>query len=359
MDTTKAYQIGSAAGRILAQVQGGSATTSLGAATGSALASWSFVADGDGSYQVVNSATGQLLGVDSTQTTDRAWGTTPTVTAAPAGGPSVGQQWFLVPSTTATGSFRLVNRYSGLVLGLSSNSSRLAETTPTRSWTDTTGSTVGGGRTAAEQTLTFTPTASSSLNGSHTLTASGMALDDPNHSTTAGTQLITWTPNGGGNQTWVFAQQSDGSYQITNGQSGLCMDDSGGSTRRRRPGDPVDLHGQQQPALDGDRGQRRLRHHLAAQRTGADHRLHLRRLAGHPAAGHRLGAAALDHRLTVTGGTPGALVLRPGHPVFPVSARYAPAGPAVPGDRCRKRTAAAVRRASSTAPATNPTRTAG
>ncbi|WP_329561345.1 RICIN domain-containing protein [Kitasatospora sp. NBC_01266] len=230
VDTSKAYQIGSAAGRFLAQVQGGSATTSLGAATGSALASWSFVADGDGSYQVVNSATGQLLGVDSTQTTDRAWGTTPTVTAAPAGGPSVGQQWFLVPSTTATGSFRLVNRYSGLVLGLSSNSSRLAETTPTRSWTDTTGSTVGGGRTAAEQTLTFTPTASSSLNGSHTLTASGMALDDPNHSTTAGTQLITWTPNGGGNQTWVFAQQSDGSYQITNGQSGLCMDDSGGST---------------------------------------------------------------------------------------------------------------------------------
>ena len=62
------------------------------------------------------------------------------------------------------------------------------------------------------------------------MTASGKALDDPNHSTASGTQLITWTPNGGTNQTWVFTQQSDGSYQIANGQSGLCMDDYGSGT---------------------------------------------------------------------------------------------------------------------------------
>ncbi|GAB2729312.1 RICIN domain-containing protein [Kitasatospora kifunensis] len=230
VDTTKAYQIASAGGRILAQAQGSSATTSLATNTGSTQASWRFVSQGDGSYQVVNTATGQLLGVDSTQTTNRAWGTAPTVTAAPSGGASVGQQWFLVPSSTAPGSFRLVNRYSGLVLGLSANSSRLAETTPTRSWTDTTGSTVGAGRTPDEQTLTLTPTGTPTLNGSHTLTAAGKALDDPNHSTSTGTQLITWTPNGGSNQHWAFTQQSDGSYQIVNGQSKLCMDVSGGST---------------------------------------------------------------------------------------------------------------------------------
>lgn len=315
VNTAQSYQIAGAAGRILAQVQGGSATTSLASAAGSALTSWNFVADGDGSYQVVNTATGQLLGVNSTQTAARAWGTAPTVTAAPTGGPTVGQQWFLVPSATASGSFRLVNRYSGLVLGLSADNSRLTETTPTRSWTDTTGSTVGGGRTPDEQTLTFTPTGPAAetvtvanpgnqatahntavslqltgtdsagnalsfsasglpaglsispsglvtgtptttgtstvtvtaasgtatgsttftwsvapaLNGTHTLTASGMALDDPNHSTGAGTQLITWTPNGGTNQSWVLTQQPDGSYQITNGQSGLCMDVNGGS----------------------------------------------------------------------------------------------------------------------------------
>ncbi|MDH6134174.1 hypothetical protein P3T37_003576 [Kitasatospora sp. MAA4] len=236
VDTGKTYQIANADGRVLAQATGGSATTSLAAPTGSALEGWNFTANGDGSYQVVNSGTGKLLGVDSAHTAGRAWGAEPTVTAAGSGGPSVGQQWFLLPGSSTAGSstaggFHLVNRYSGLVLGLSSDSSRLAETTPTRSWTDTTGSAVGGGRTAAEQTLTLTQTSvTPALNGTHTLTIAGQALDDPNHSVTAGTQLISWAANGGSNQNWVFTQQSDGSYQITNGQSGLCMDVSGGST---------------------------------------------------------------------------------------------------------------------------------
>ncbi|MDH6109267.1 hypothetical protein P3T36_000039 [Kitasatospora sp. MAP12-15] len=321
VDTSKTYRIASAGGRVLAQASGGSATTSLAAPTGSALEGWNFTANGDGSYQVVNSGTRKLLGVDSAHTAGRAWGAKPTVTAAGSGGPSVGQQWFLLPGSSTAGSstaggFRLVNRYSGLVLGLSSDSSRLAETTPTRSWTDTTGSAVGGARTAAEQTLTFTPTGTAAetvtvvnpgnqsskagsalslqltgtdsagkaltfsattlpaglsispsglvsgtpttagttkvtvtassgtaststtftwsvtpaLNGTHTLTIAGQALDDPNHSVTAGTQLITWAANGGSNQNWVFTQQPDGSYQITNGQSGLCLDVSGGST---------------------------------------------------------------------------------------------------------------------------------
>ena len=70
------------------------------------------------------------------------------------------------------------------------------ETTPARAWTGTSGSSIGGGRTAAEQTLAFTPVASVGLTGTHTLTASGQALDDPNHSTTAGTQLCM-DDNGG------------------------------------------------------------------------------------------------------------------------------------------------------------------
>ncbi|MFD8972639.1 M4 family metallopeptidase [Streptomyces sp. NPDC059593] len=69
----------------------------------------------------------------------------------------------------------------------------------------------------------------SALEGPHTLAASGKALDDPNSSTTAGTQLITYSPNGAANQKWVFTQQADGSYQIVNGYSNLCMDVSGGS----------------------------------------------------------------------------------------------------------------------------------
>ncbi|MFH8840583.1 RICIN domain-containing protein [Streptomyces sp. NPDC017868] len=160
VDTTKAYRIAAGNGRVLAQVSGGSATTSTASATGSALESWTFLAHGDGSYRIVNSATGGLLGVDSTATADRAWGTRPTVTAAGSGGASAGQQWWIIPSTSNPGTFRLVNRYSGLVIGMSANTGRLAETTPGRSWTDSTGSAVGGGRTAAEQTLSFTRTGS-------------------------------------------------------------------------------------------------------------------------------------------------------------------------------------------------------
>jgi hexosaminidase len=68
------------------------------------------------------------------------------------------------------------------------------------------------------------------LNGTHTVTTGGQALDDPASSTATGTQLITWVLHGGSNQQWTFTQQSDGSYQLTNGASGLCMDVTGSST---------------------------------------------------------------------------------------------------------------------------------
>ncbi|MFJ9846157.1 RICIN domain-containing protein [Kitasatospora sp. NPDC101155] len=234
VDVSRAYRIANGDGRVLAQVQGGSDTTSVPAATGSALESWTFAANGDGSYRIANTGTGQLLGVNSSARSGRSWGARPTVGAAAAGGPSVGQQWFLVPGKaadgTATGALRIVNRYSGLVLGLSATTGRLTETTPNRSWTDTSGSAVGGGRTAAEQTLTLTATGAAPLDGTRTMTAAGQALDDPGHSTSQGTQLITWRPNGGPNQNWLFTRQADGSYQIANGESKLCLDVSGGST---------------------------------------------------------------------------------------------------------------------------------
>ncbi|GHF59572.1 hypothetical protein GCM10018790_41860 [Kitasatospora xanthocidica] len=320
VDLSRTYRIANADGRVLAQADGGQATTSLAAPTGGARESWTFAADGDGSYRITNAATGQLLGVDSATKGGRAWGARPTVGAAAAGGPSVGQQWFLLPGTApgggATGSLRIVNRYSGLALGLSGSAGRLTETTPNRSWTDAGGSAVGGGRTAAEQTLTLTatgtapetvtvtgpgdqtsavdaavslritasdsagraltytatglpaglaidssglitgkPTAPGSstvrvtassgtatgsvsftwavttpLEGTRTVVAAGRALDDPGHSTTQGTQLVTWSPNGGANQSWVFTRQSDGSYRIVNAESKLCVDVSGGST---------------------------------------------------------------------------------------------------------------------------------
>ncbi|MEU6172366.1 RICIN domain-containing protein [Streptantibioticus parmotrematis] len=229
-DPAKTYTIANGNGRVLAQNSGASTTTSAASGNGSALQNWQFTANGDGSYRIANASTGQLLGVDSSGTAGRAWGAALSVSAAGPGGPSTGQQWWIITDTD--GSYRLVNRYSGLALALSATSGRLSETTPVRTWTDSSGNPVGGGRTAAQQTLTITAsgTAPVGLTGTHTLSIGGKALDDPNHSTTTGVQLDTWTTNGGANQNWKFTQNSDGSYQLVNAESGLCADVDGGST---------------------------------------------------------------------------------------------------------------------------------
>ncbi|MFF1819571.1 RICIN domain-containing protein [Kribbella sp. NPDC058245] len=207
-DLTKAYRIANADGRVLPASNG-----------------WYFVAVGDGSYQIRDASTGNALGVDAGTTASRAWGTKPTATAPST---TVGQQWWLIKN--AGGTFRFVNRHSGLVLGLTAGSG--AETTPTRDWTNATGNAVGGSRTGGEQTLTLTAvgTAPQNLNGIHTVSTGGKALDDPDRSTANGTQLITWTTNGYTNQQWAFAQQTDGSYTLKNGSSGLCADVNGGAT---------------------------------------------------------------------------------------------------------------------------------
>ncbi|MFD4659546.1 RICIN domain-containing protein [Kitasatospora sp. NPDC058444] len=307
-DLTRTYRIAGGDGQVLAQLPGSPVTTSAARASGSKLEAWSFASNGDGSYRILNAATGGALGVDASTTAGRAWGAALTV----GGAVGVGRQWFIVPAGTG---YRLVNRYSGLVLGLTAAGTP-AETTPARFWTDTTGSAVGGGRTAAAQTLTLTPTgkapetvvlsgpgdqtgtvgkaasvqltatdnagkrltfsatglpagltlgpaglisgtptaagvasvtvtASSgtarasvtfswtvnpALSGNHTLTTGGKALDDGDHSTTAGNRLITWSPTGDSNQRWQFRSQPDGSYELVNGLSSMCADVSGGST---------------------------------------------------------------------------------------------------------------------------------
>nr|WP_241741139.1 RICIN domain-containing protein [Streptomyces sp. L2] len=154
--TGTAYRIAGGAGRVLAAARHGSATTSVAAGTRSARAVWTFTPTGDGAFTIAD-ARHHLLGVDSSAASGRAWGARPTVTPATAGGPAVGQQWFVIPSASHDGTCRLVNRYSGLTLGLSATPGRQAETTPVRSWTDHSGSPVGAGRTAAEQTLTLIP----------------------------------------------------------------------------------------------------------------------------------------------------------------------------------------------------------
>jgi hypothetical protein len=145
-DLSKNYVIGNSLGRVLTQVAGSTKTTSTLAGGGSAQASWHIASNGDGSYLITNVDSGQALGVDSASNAGRAWGVMPTVAAKSA---SVGQQWLFIGD-------RLINRYSGLVLGMSSDVMRPVETTPYRNWENITGNSVGGTRNAAEQTVTFT-----------------------------------------------------------------------------------------------------------------------------------------------------------------------------------------------------------
>lgn len=151
LDTSKTYSIGSGDQQLTVAEGGGmaSSATEADAASGA----WTFAATGDGAYTIASQA-GTLLGVDGTRTADRAWRTSLTLTDPAEAG--VGQQWFVIPSRSAstgekTDTVRLVNRFSGLVLGLGAGK---AETVPARSW-DQQGDTTGGLASTRAQTLTL------------------------------------------------------------------------------------------------------------------------------------------------------------------------------------------------------------
>ena len=159
--TSRAMRIESSAGLTLGQVADGTATTAQRwshkeqVAHAVALKQWQFVAVGDGSYRIQNLATGATLGVDSTHPAHRAWGVRPQATGLVTEGPAaLGQQWWVIPTRSKDGvpdgHMRVVNRYTQTALSLGAHG---ADLTPVRSWTDRSGSTVGAGRTEAEQVL--------------------------------------------------------------------------------------------------------------------------------------------------------------------------------------------------------------
>lgn len=127
--TKKAYTLSTGRSTALGQQKKGQAKVVGTAKRTDAGASWTITPTGDGAYTIANTRSGALLGVDSTRTKQRAWGTK--VKATEAAGekhgkrtdPSVGQQWWVVRDTDPatgerTGTYHLVNRYSGLVLDL-------------------------------------------------------------------------------------------------------------------------------------------------------------------------------------------------------------------------------------------------
>ena len=169
---------------------------------------------------VVSPASGSVApGSSTTATVSTAVvsGSAQTVTFSASGLPSGASASFNPTSVTAGGSSTMTIMTSG--------------STPAGMYPITITGGAASGTHTAPYTLTVTGSGGGGgiSNGPHTLITSGKALDDPNHSTSPGTQLITWSPNGGANQTWVFTLESDGSYQIVNSESNLCMDVNGAS----------------------------------------------------------------------------------------------------------------------------------
>lgn len=237
VDTSQVYTISSGSGSTLAQVSGASSTTSTASSTPSANNSWIFGSNGDGSYVIINSGSGNALGVPNS-VAGRAWGTAPTVTAVASGGQTTNQQWWVIPevnsSGVATGALRLVNRYSGLALALTAVSGELSETTPVRSWTDTSGSLVGNGRTASQQQLSLTAVGAAGIRSGSTYTFTAQhdqqLMNVNGGSTTAGAAIIQWPAAGSANERWAAHATTGGAFTLVAQNSGLCLDVTGGST---------------------------------------------------------------------------------------------------------------------------------
>ena len=135
VQTGRDYLLVSGSGAVLGQAARHSARTAMTSRT-SPFARWKFRSNGDGSYQVINSLSGLALGVNDTSATGRAWGATTDLAAVAKSGPTAGQQWFIQATKDKDGNaFRLVNRYSGLVLDLGGGKGSLARTEPYRNWT--------------------------------------------------------------------------------------------------------------------------------------------------------------------------------------------------------------------------------
>ncbi|MGW2377407.1 RICIN domain-containing protein [Kitasatospora sp. NPDC001683] len=187
-----AYQIAAGDGQYLAQ--SGTGLTSTATSSTSASQAWKFTPTGDGFFTIANAASSQNIGVNDTANSGRAWGAPLSLGT----GTSVGWQWFLQTVNDASlpaGSYRLVNRYSGQALSLTSGTSGVA-TAPQRGWANT--GTSGDTHAVNAQTLTF-PSGSANV---ITVTNPGTQQSTPN---TAITPLQVAATDSAGGQTLTYS----------------------------------------------------------------------------------------------------------------------------------------------------------
>jgi hypothetical protein len=135
-----------------------------------------------------------------------------------------------IRATDSASGQTLTYRATGLPPGLSISSSGLISGTPTSGGSFTTVVTAADG-TGASGSTSFTWTVSGSGGGStgplHAVGA-GKCLDDPNSSTTLGTQQQIYTCNGQANQTWTHNASNE--LTVTVGGTTLCLDANGRGT---------------------------------------------------------------------------------------------------------------------------------
>jgi O-glycosyl hydrolase len=119
--------------------------------------------------------------------------------------------------TPPPSTYRLVSRASGKVLSVGGDGSHIVLQTWSNATTQRWRLVAGGGYQQIVNEGT------------------GMALDVPGFSTTEGTQLIVWSPNGGANQQWTLGTATNGYQTLVNRHSGLLADVSGGASGENTP----------------------------------------------------------------------------------------------------------------------------
>ena len=136
-----------------------------------------------------------------------------------------------IHATDSTSGQTLTYSATGLPPGLSISASGLITGTPTSagSYSATVKATdTAGANGTASFTWTINGTTGGATTGALHAVGAGKCLDDPNSSTTQGTQLQIYSCNGQANQT--FTKNASGTLSLTVGGSTLCLDANGQGT---------------------------------------------------------------------------------------------------------------------------------
>jgi Glycosyl hydrolase family 76/Ricin-type beta-trefoil lectin domain/Ricin-type beta-trefoil lectin domain-like len=209
------YEIASAASGLSLGTQGDSTADAAAIVqntdTGDTSASWSFVPESNGYYEIVNEGSGQLLNIAAASGALGAL-----AVQWPAGGLVPGNdQW--LPVLNSDGTYSFYNRNSQLALDDPGGST--AAGTQFEQWAP---------NATANQKFTLTSrttgTAPTGETGAVTSGIAGKCLDLDAADSTDGTPVQLWSCNGGSAQTWTAT--STGTLQI----AGKCLDATGQGT---------------------------------------------------------------------------------------------------------------------------------